>query len=193
MQIFRPPSFRSSPPRGPHFGPWRALLTLLLLLPLWSACDAEREVTTVSEDYLDWDADGIVFGMTHRITQDGRLQGLVRADTAIQWNDSASWHLRGVDLTVLEESGAERATVTALRGILDTRTNRMTAHGDVVLVIPGQDRRVESEALNYDPQGDRIWSDSAFVHRHRGQVTRGRAFTSDLEFRNFTILGRGGS
>jgi LPS export ABC transporter protein LptC len=168
------------------------LLGLLALVGTGAACTTESEVPTVPEAYLEFDADGIVFGMIHRITQDGRTQGLVHADTAIQWRDSSAVHLRGVDLTVMEEDGTERAQVTARTGVLDTRTNRMTAHGNVVMIIPGQSRRVESEALNYDPQGDRIWSDSAFVHTLRGQVTRGRAFTSDLEFRNFTILGRGG-
>ncbi len=169
-----------------------AMAGVFVLVGTGAACTTENEVPTVPEAYLEFDADGIVLGMTHRITQDGRTQGLVHADTAIQWRDSAAVHLRGVDLTVMEEDGSERAQVTARTGVLDTRTNRMTANGNVVMVVPGQARRVESEELNYDPQGDRIWSDSAFVHTLRGQVTRGRAFTSDLEFRNFTILGRGG-
>jgi LPS export ABC transporter protein LptC len=156
-------------------------------------CEPPAEVRVIPEDYLSFDADGIVFGMEQWITQDGVLQGHVRADTAIQWQDSSAVHLRGsVDLKVLEDNGRERALVTADRGILDVRTNRMVANGNVVLVIPGQTRRLETQQLHYDPQGDRIWSDSSFVHTHRGQVTRGRAFTSDLEFQNFTILGRGG-
>lgn len=176
----------------------RSMRPLLILLAVGVlggvtvACTDEATVATIPADYLAFDADGIVFGMIHRMTQDGRVQGVVHADTAIQWQDSAAVHLRGVDLTVREEDGSERAHVTARRGILDTRTNRMTAYGDVVMVIPAESRRIESNELHYDPQGDRIWSDSAFVYTHRGQVTRGRAFTSDLEFRNFRIIGRGG-
>ena len=156
-----------------------------------AACSSEDSVATVPSTYLEFDADGIVFGMIHRITQDGVLQGVIHADTAIQWQDSSSVHLRGVDLTVMEEDGGERAHVTALRGILDTRTNRMTAHGDVIMVIPEGSRRVESEELHYDPQGDQIWSDSSFVFTEGARITRGQAFRSDLEFRNFRIVGRG--
>ncbi|TVP42201.1 MAG: LPS export ABC transporter periplasmic protein LptC [Gemmatimonadales bacterium] len=170
--------------RGPVF-------FLVLFLSLVAGCSSEDTVTTIPADYLAFDADGIVFGMVHRITQDGRVQGLVHADTAIQWQDSSAVHLRGVDLTVMEEDGSERAHVTSRTGMLDTRTNRMTAYGDVVMIIPASARRIESQELHYDPQGDQIWSDSAFVFTEGSRVRRGQAFRSDLEFRNFQIVGRG--
>jgi LPS export ABC transporter protein LptC len=173
----------------------RPALVLALVLGMAGgavACSSESQVATVPDAYLTFDADGIVFQMTHRITQDGRLQGLVQADTAIQWQDSSAIHLRVLELTVLEESGEVRAIVTARRGVLDTRSNRMTAYGNVVMIVPGQNRRLESEELHYDPQGDRIRSDSAFVFTEGTRVTRGRAFRSDLDFRNFEIIGRGG-
>jgi LPS export ABC transporter protein LptC len=177
--------------KGVSTGRAAAVIGVCALVGTGAACTTDNEVPTVPEAYLEFDADGVVFGMVHRITQDGRTQGLVHADTAIQWRDSSAVHLRGVDLTVMEEDGTERAHVTARTGVLDTRTNRMTAHGNVVMIIPAEARRIESEELNYDPQGDRIWSDSAFVYTHRGQITRGRAFRSDIEFVNFEILGRG--
>ncbi len=173
----------------------RAALVLVLALGTVAgaaACSSESQVATVPDSYLAFEADGIVFQMTHRITQDGRLQGFVEADTAIQWQDSSAIHLRVLELTVLEETGEVRAIVTAQRGVLDTRSNRMTAYGNVVMIVPGQNRRLESEELHYDPQGDRIRSDSAFVFTEGTRVTRGRAFRSDLDFRNFEIIGRGG-
>jgi len=169
----------------------RLLLTLVLVGGGAAACTPEDSVATIPSTYLEFDADGIVFGMIHRITQDGVLQGVIHADTAIQWQDSSAVHLRGVDLTVMEEDGEERAHVNALRGILDTRTNRMTAYGNVIMIIPEGSRRVESEELHYDPQGDQIWSDSSFVFTEGARITRGQAFRSDLEFRNFRIVGRG--
>ncbi len=182
-------------PGGQPAGARRRLALLGLLAGVLgasiAACTDEAPVATIPSDYLSFDADGIVFGMIHRMTQDGQVQGVVHADTAIQWQDSAAVHLRGVELSVREEDGSERAHVTAQRGILDTRTNRMAAYGDVVMVIPGEARRIESQELHYDPQGDEIRSDSSFVYTHRGQVTRGRAFRSDLEFVNFRIVGRG--
>jgi LPS export ABC transporter protein LptC len=193
-----------APSRGPsgHTPGWLRRLAVAgilggVVLGAASGCSDDASVATIPADYLSFDADGIVFGMIHRMTQDGTVQGVVHADTAIQWQDSASVHLRGVDLTVREEDGSERAHVTARRGILDTRTNRMTAYGDgvtpVVMVIPAESRRIESQELHYDPQRDQICSDSSFVYTDRGQVTRGRAFRSDLQFANFEIVGRGGA
>jgi len=167
------------------------VLALLSVGILSSACENEAPVATVPAEYLQFDADGVVFQMTHRFTQEGILQAMVIADTAIQWHDSTAVALRVVDLRVFDEDGSERAHVTSLRGTLDTRTERMTAQGDVVLVIPAEDRTIESQELHYDPRGDRIWSDSAFVMRHQGRVLRGASFTSDLEFRNFVIRGSG--
>lgn len=173
---------------------WRsgiAGLLLILVAAVAVACEEEPPVATVPSEYLQFDADGVVFQMTHRFTQEGVLQALVLADTAIQWHDSTAVALRVVDLRIYAEDGTERAHVTSQRGTLDTRTERMTARGDVVLVIPGEQRTIESEELHFDPRGERIWSDSAFVMRHQGRLLRGASFTSDLEFRNFEIRGTG--
>jgi LPS export ABC transporter protein LptC len=140
-----------------------ALLGLATVALLAVGCEDEAPVATVPAEYLRFDADGVVFEMTHRFTQEGTLQALVLADTAIQWNDSTSVALRVVDLRVYAEDGSERAHVTSREGSLDTRTERMTARGDVVLVIPAEQRTIESQELHFDPRGDRVWSDSAFV------------------------------
>jgi len=161
-------------------------------IPFVSAgCEEETQVSTVPVEYFEFDADGVVFGMSHRFTQEGVLQALIVADTAIQWHDSTSIALRGVDLRIYDELGGERAHVTSRVGSLDTRTERMTATGNVVLQIPRDNRTIESQELHFDPRGERIWSDSAFIMRHQGRTLRGNSFTSDLEFRNFVIRGSG--
>lgn len=169
-----------------------ACVLLALTSGLVGGCEDETSVATVPSEYLQFDADGVVFQMTHRFTQEGVLQAMVIADTAIQWHDSTAVALRVVNLRVFDEDGSERAHVTSRSGTLDTRTERMTAHGDVILVIPAEERTIESQELHYDPRGERIWSDSSFVMHHQGRVLRGTSFTSDLEFRNFVIRGSGG-
>lgn len=156
-----------------------------------AACGESPPLLTVPAEFVAFDADGIVFGMTHRFTQEGRLEAIVRADTAIQWQDSSTVHLRGVDLRVFHEDGSERARVTSTRGILDLRTERMAAYGDVLLVMAESNRRLESQEIHYDPRGDRMWSDSSFVYFQGSRRTSGRGFESDIEFRNFQIRGRG--
>ncbi len=60
----------------------------------------------------------------------------------------------------------------------------------MVLVITEGNKQVESEELNYDPNGDRIWSDSATTMVEPGRVSEGLGFESDLNFRR-TVVGPG--
>ncbi|TVP55404.1 MAG: LPS export ABC transporter periplasmic protein LptC [Gemmatimonadales bacterium] len=168
------------------------LLATLCALPLAVGCEEEAPLATVPPEYLEFEADGIAFGMVHRFTQDGVIQAKVIADTTIQWNDSTSVALRVLEMDVYNEDGSERAHVVADRGWLDTRTNRMAAYGNVVLTVPGQGRRLESQELHYDPRAEEMWSDSSFVMYQQGEPPfRGAAFTTDLEFRDFRARGTG--
>jgi len=92
------------------------------------------------------------------------------------------------------EDGTERATVTADMGEMDENTDRMLARGSVVLLMHEDGRRIETAELNYDPNQDRIWSDSATVQTLAdGSVTRGTAFESDLDFTNVRITNPRGA
>jgi hypothetical protein len=65
----------------------------------------------------------------------------------------------------------------------------MVARGDVELLVHTDSSRIESQEIYYDPDSDRIWSDSATVRTlANGTVTRGSAFESDIEFTNVRIL-----
>jgi LPS export ABC transporter protein LptC len=170
----------------------RGLTYGILALLLAGACQDQPPVPTVADDLQLMGADQVTQGGRHIFTQEGIRSSVLTFDTAFQWRDSVNLHLRNLDLTVFNEDGSERARVTSERGTLDSRAERMTARRNVVLVVPGQDRRVETEELHYDPEGGRLWSDSAFVMLHQGRTHRGSAFTSDLEFQNFRIVGPGG-
>jgi hypothetical protein len=63
----------------------------------------------------------------------------------------------------------------------------MYAFGNVVLTVNEGNRRVESAELNYDPNGDRIWSDSLTTLREAGTVSDGLGFESDLDFRRLVV------
>jgi hypothetical protein len=71
----------------------------------------------------------------------------------------------------------------------------MVARGDVVLRVLTDGSRLESAEIHYDPENDRIWSDSATVRTLAdGTVTSGTAFESDIEFTNVRVLNiRGGA
>ena len=97
-------------------------------------------------------------------------------------------------IVFFNDDGSERASVTADGGELEESSDRMLARGNVVLVVHADGRKIESAELNYDPNRDRIWSDSATVQTLRnGEVTRGTAFESDLEFKNVRIANPRGA
>lgn len=133
-------------------------------------------------------ADAVLFDMVDHLTENGVRSGLIRADTAYVFNDSSEIRMWGVEMSLFNEDGTERAHVTSERGILHQDSERMEARGNVVLVMNEGLQRVESPELFYDPARNRIWSDTSSVFvGENGRTTRGTCFRSDLEFRNFTV------
>jgi LPS export ABC transporter protein LptC len=167
--------------------------TLVLGGTLLAACRGETLVPTLSGELDLLGADGLTIrGHLTFTNQEGIRTAHLTFDTAYHWNDSVNTHLRGVDLTVFTENGSERAHLVSATGMMDARWQRLTARGNVVLVIAGEGRRLESQELNFDPEQERMWSDSAFVMTEPGRAPfRGRSFTSDLEFNNFQATGEG--
>jgi len=133
----------------------------------------------------------VIQGLKHRITIEGVREGDVFADTAFFYQDSSIYHLVNPELILfVTGSGEHRARVTSNRGRFNPTTRELLATGNVVLVITEGNKRVESESLNYDPNGDRIWSDSATTMVEPGRITEGLGFQSDLNFRR-TVVGPG--
>lgn len=159
-----------------------------LVATVAAACEAPTDAATVAADLEALNADQMVFEMVSFLTASGVREGRVEADTAYVYTDSGTVAMRGMRLVFYTEQGRERATVTAERGELDQNTDRMVARGNVLLVVHTDGRRIESQELYYDPQRDRLWSDSATVQTMpNGNVTRGSAFESDLDFNNVRI------
>lgn len=166
-----------------------ALLLVSVTIPLiLSACGGPEDTPVASSDVMGMDADLVTVGMVSFLTTAGVREGRVEADTAYAYYDSATVRLKGMRLVFFNEDGTERATVTADGGELEENTDRMVARGNVVLIVHADGQKIETAELNYDPNHDRIWSDSATVRTMaNGQVTRGTAFQSDLDFQNMRI------
>ncbi len=90
-------------------------------------------------------------------------------------------------MVLFNELGAQRARVVGDRGTMNMNTDELTAQGNVVLTVQAGNRRVESQELNYEPNGDRIWSDSLTTLYEEGIVSKGLGFSSDLDFRSMTV------
>lgn len=165
----------------------RTPIVLLALALAGAGCTEENGAPLAAPELLETGADHVMFLLVHQVSINGIREGRVEADTAFAYSDSTLYSLRNPTLILYNEMGMERARVVAKRGRFNYATKELVARGDVVLTIPEGDRRVESEELNYDPSGDRIWSDSLTVMREAGTVSRGMGFSSDLDFRRLQV------
>jgi LPS export ABC transporter protein LptC len=171
-----------------------SFVAVCLLGATLAACQGPTDATSSPGDLAGIQADNVIFGMVSYLTSKGVRQGRIDADTAYIYNDSSSIQLEGMHVVFYAEDGTERAVVVAERGELDQVSDRMVARGNVVLTIRTDGRKIESPELQYDPNRDRIWSDSATVMTMAdGRVTRGTSFESDLSFENVKVANPRGA
>jgi LPS export ABC transporter protein LptC len=158
-----------------------------------AACDEPTASRIADENVVSIEADQVIYDMDDYLLADGVRTGRITADTAYVFQDSAVTHMWGVEMVLYHGDGSERARVTSETGTLNQRTEEMVARGDVILLVDGGVRRVESPELHYDPNRDRIWSDSASVYQAAGRRTSGTCFRSDLDFQDLTVCNIRGS
>ena len=175
----------------------QTLLVLLVLAVAGVGCSQENTAPLAAPELLETGADHVMFLLVQQVSINGIREGRVEADTAFAYSDSTLYSLRNPVLILYNDMGAERARVVSKRGRFNYATKELVARGEVVLTIPEGNKRIETEELNYDPSGDRIWSDSLTVMREEGTVSRGMGFSSDLDFRRLqvgpgSIRGTGG-
>ena len=164
------------------------MAVLLAIAPMaTSGCEEQVATTPLPEELRALQADQVLFDIVTHVTVDGIREARIQADTAYIWQDSTSVALRTVNLIMYDDTGEERARVTSRTGLMNDDTQHMVARGEAVLVMA--DRRIESAEIHYEPQRDRIWSDSTTVMTmtEGGRVVEGSAFLSDANFENIFI------
>jgi LPS export ABC transporter protein LptC len=171
----------------------RRIAVAAAICPAITACTAPS--ATEATHYVSLPADQVMYGMEHNMSNGGIRTALLKADTALMYNDSSAVQLRVVDLDVFDEQGAVRAELTSRSGELDQRTNKMVARGNVVLVVAGPNAQtVYTEELHYDPDQKQVWSD---VKTRRvfpdGRENTADSFRADDQFKNITLKGVTGS
>jgi LPS export ABC transporter protein LptC len=177
--------------QGIRIGGW----LLVAAVTLTAACqgDAVEPPEGVPPEFEQLESN-VVFGMVAFMSANGVREGRIEPETAYTFPDSALVRLHGMIAVFYDENGAGRATVTGREGEWDQETNRMASYGDVVLLVHTDGSRIESAELHYDPDSDRVWSDSATVQTSaEGSVLSGTAFESDIEFTDVRLMNpRGG-
>jgi len=171
-----------------------AMVVVVACLPVFGACQETTDAPVAAPELQELGADLVYYGMESFLTAEGVREGRIRADTAYTYAEVGEVHMRGMELVLYEEDGRARATITAREGEMEDGSDRMVARGDVVLVVHSDGRKIETAELHYDPDRDRIWSDSTTVQTlPGGRVTQGTAFESDLDFTEVRIENPRGS
>lgn len=156
-----------------------------------AACSSQTTTPSAVTDAAGMPADNVILGVEHNMTNEGIRTGVLHSDTAYLYESSRRMDLRGVRIQFHGETGAETGTLTSTTGEYDIGTGSFVARGDVVLITDGPNgpRRLETEELHYDVDGDRLWSEVPFVMREGGATTRGTSFRSDSQFRTWSVTG----
>jgi LPS export ABC transporter protein LptC len=168
----------------------RRPLRSVAALSAWAlgACTEPISTPPAGDDLTAIAADNVQYDMRSIFTAEGVRTGVVDADSAFIYADSADAHMYGVNITFENERGLELARVVADSGRLNQRTERMQAWGSVVVELPERGCRILTEEIRYDPPAQQIHTDKAVRFEQSGMVATGAGFTSDLQMTEFTIL-----
>jgi LPS export ABC transporter protein LptC len=141
-------------------------------------------------------ADQLLIRMTHFITQDGVRKAFLEADSAWLYENAGHTDLKKVRVTFFGLAGDTSSVVTSMRGTYDTRTGRMEAIDDVVVLL-SNGGRLTTSILRYDQVKNEVSTDQPYVYRGPDQNVEGPAgFVTDpslSKFRTSRARGAGGS
>jgi LPS export ABC transporter protein LptC len=170
----------------------KALLVLLGALLAGACRDKNTPTLAARTSALPDSADQVMFGLRQALTTDGVRRGELRADTAFFYDQNQRIELRKVDAVFFTADGVKNATMKALQGTYDVRTQKLDGRGDVVLTSE-DGRKLSSPHLVFERSFNQVSSDTTFTFTAPGRTMSGVGFRSDPQLRNVQILrGAGG-
>jgi LPS export ABC transporter protein LptC len=137
-------------------------------------------------------ADQVLYGVTTLIAPEGVRRHRLQADTAMVYNATGLYDLRGVHLTFYDPAGVEMSVLTADSGVYRLNTGAMEAKGNVV--VESVDGKIlRTSYLQYDRDANELSTDQFFTYLTDGGTIEGNGFRSDPNF-TFTVTDqpRGG-
>lgn len=168
----------------------RNLLLWILLLVTAIGCQDGTTAPPVADDQV-LPADQIAYGVQHVMTTQGVRKAVLDGDTAYLYQSGRTMDIVGMELTFYNEAGTQTGHLTANTGRYDSASGQMVAQGSVVLTTLDTDaqRRLETEELHYDLNGDRMWSTQDVVLHDGPTTVYGTSFRADARFQNRVIEG----
>lgn len=169
-----------------------AWLGFLCLSPLPAAtgCTTGGEEGPLTE-LEEIAADNVLYNISINFTRDGIQEGMLDADTVYMWQDSTHQRIYGLTLTLFDERGRAKGTVTADAGRMSEVSQELWAYGSALLSVPADElneaREIEAEELFFDLEADRIWTHVPVRMERGGCRVTGDGFQTDLSFNDLRI------
>ena len=163
----------------------RASVRLCLCASVFTACGAPGKNVAAAGVAAD-SADQTMWGMTQYLTKNGVNQAVLQADTVYVYEATGRADLRHVKVTFYTAQGDPESVLTGKQGTYWTRTNQMSAAGNVIVVRTADQARLKTEFLEYDPAKNEVRTDQPFVADKGEQHFEGVGFVCDPGFTNCT-------
>lgn len=154
-----------------------------------TACTSGSDDQAAPRELAEASADEVTFDVSHVVSVNGVRTARLHADSMLAWRDSTHVLLGGLQLSIFDPQGRDRATITADSGRLFPRTDELEAMGSARLVVPAEGLEILSSELRFAPAEDRVWSRSPVVMRRQGCQIEGDGFEADMSFDDVTIEG----
>jgi len=139
----------------------------------------EGESATADPALRGLEADQVMTGVEHFLTEDGVRRAHLRADTVMMLDEGKTAHVRRYTIQFFDQRGDRRSTLTAIDGVYDMESGNMRASEDVVVVDPDESQRLTTDRLLYRAGEDRLESDVEFTLVRGRDTVRGTGFTTD--------------
>lgn len=128
----------------------------------------------------------IVESLVLRETESGLLRWVLWADRALRYEGQPT-QLESMRIEFYDESGsAVQSTLTAHGGTVNEETRELLAQGDVV-VVTSDGVRLESPELRWDPEVNKITTETPVQITEGENVLLGRGITSDIHLKSYVI------
>lgn len=157
----------------------RRILTAALGALLLAACGEEPAGEPSGPDFERFEADQVMIGVEHYLTEDGVRRAHLRADTVYFVDDGQTALLRDFTVDFFGGQGARTSVLTARDGRYDLRSGDMRAEDDVVVVDADDRRRLRTERLTYVSSTNLLESDVDFTLVRGRDTLRGTGFVTN--------------
>jgi hypothetical protein len=107
---------------------------------------------------------------------------ILHADSGYAMPEAGTTRLCGVRLVVRDSLDRTVAEVTGATAEFDRQREVLVARGAVIVDLPLQGRRIETDELHYTPRDNRVWSPTTTTLHEGDVVLTGTSFTADRHF-----------